>query len=90
MLRRRLKALMVRHLDQELLLLDTLSNKIHQLNQTARFIWQNCDAGHSSEDMAKLLAAEYDVGYDTALRDVVQTVEKLRELDIIVDIDLSQ
>ena len=90
MLRKRLKAMMVRHVDQELLLLDTDSNQIHQLNQTARFVWQHCDQDHSSEEMARLLAAAFEVEYDVALRDVVQTLEKLRELHLIVDVDLSQ
>ena len=90
MVRRRLKAVMVRPVDQELLLLDTASNLIHQLNQTASFIWQKCDDARSSEEMARLLATEYEVGYATALRDVVQTLEKLRELNLIVDVDLLE
>ena len=90
MVRRRLKSVMVRPVDQELLLLDTASNLIHQLNQTASFIWQKCDDARSSEEMARLLATEYEVGYATALRDVVQTLEKLRELTLIVDVDLLE
>ena len=89
-LRKRLKAILVRHVDRELLLLDTDSNQIHQLNPTARFVWQVCDQDHSSEEMAGMLAAEFEVEYDVALKDVVQTLEKLRELHLIVSDDLSQ
>ncbi len=81
---------MVRHLNQEVLLLDTVSNQIHQLNQTAGFIWQRCDEARSSEEMARRLAAEYEISYDEAIRDVVQTLEKLRGLNLIVEVDLSE
>jgi hypothetical protein len=78
---------MVRHVDHELLLLDTASNQIHQLNRTAAFVWQKCDEASSSEEMARLLATQYEVNYDVALRDVEQTLEKLRQLHLIVDVN---
>ena len=85
MLRRRLNDVMVRQVGQELLLLDTASNQIHQLNQTASFIWNKCDDARSSDDIARLLATEYEISYRLAIRDVVQTLEKLREVNLIVE-----
>jgi hypothetical protein len=90
MMRRRLKAVMVRQVGRELLLLDTASNQIHQLNQTAAFIWQKCDEARSSEEIAKLLATEYEVSCGVIVSDVVRTVEKLRDLNLIVEVDLSE
>jgi len=90
MLRRRLNAVMVRQVGQELLLLDTASNQIHQLNQTASFIWHNCDEARSSDDIARLLANEYEISYGLAVNDVVKTLEKLRELNLIVEADLLE
>jgi hypothetical protein len=89
-LRKRLNAVMVRQVGQELLLLDTASNQIHQLNQTASFIWQKCDEGRSSEEMARLLATAYEISYSVAVTDVVQTLERLRELNLIVEVDSSE
>ena len=87
MLRRRLNDIMVRQVGQELLLLDTASNQIHQLNQTATFIWNKCDDARSSDDIARLLAIKYEISYRLAISDVVQTLEKLREVNLIVEAD---
>jgi len=59
--RRRVDSLMVREVDGELLLLDTSSNRIHQLNRTASFIWQRCDDVGSEAELAAELAVEFDV-----------------------------
>ena len=37
-------AVISREIDDELLVLDTESNRIHQLNRTAGVIWRLCDA----------------------------------------------
>ena len=76
---------MVRDLDREVLLLDTESNQIHQLNPTASFIWRKCDEARSTEEMAKLLVQEFDVEEDIALRDVIETVARLRALNLVVE-----
>ena len=87
MLRKRRDGVMVRQVGEELLLLDTASNQIHQLNQTAGLIWQNCDANRSSDELANLLAMEYEISYGAAVKDVVETLEKFRELNLIVEVD---
>ena len=46
-LRRRLKKVVVREVEGEILLLDTGANLIHQLNETASFVWRRCDAAAS-------------------------------------------
>lgn len=85
MLRRRLSGVMVRQVGEELVVLDTESNQIHQLNRTALFIWQKCDEIRSSEGIAKLLATEYDISYGVAEVDVIQTLLRFRELNLIVE-----
>jgi hypothetical protein len=60
-LRRRLKAVMAREVDDGVLLLDTESDRIHQLNQTASFIWSRCDEVASAEEIAVLLAKEFGI-----------------------------
>ena len=84
-LRKRLQNVMVRDIDREVLLLDTESNQIHQLNLTASFIWRKCDEARSTEEMAKLLVQEFDVEEDIALRDVIETVARLRALNLVVE-----
>jgi len=84
-LRKRLDAVMVREVDPEILLLDTEADQIHQLNQTASFIWHGCEEVGSAEELAALVAAEFDVGHDLILKDVVETLDRLRALNLIVD-----
>ena len=84
-LRRRTEGLMVRELDQELLVLDTESDQIHQLNETAAFIWRCCGDVPSVEAISRLLAEEYSVEIGTANKDVDQALCKFRELRLIVE-----
>jgi len=81
--RRRLDSVMVREVDGELLLLDTNSNRIHQLNRTASFIWQRCDNVASEAELAAELALEFDVEEVQALNDVTKTLHTLRSLELV-------
>ena len=81
--RTRSEALSVQSVDQELLILDQDAGKIHQLNQTAALIWRKCDEGLSSQEMAQLLVESYEIGEDIARGDVVETLEKLQELNLV-------
>lgn len=85
-LRRQLKAVIVRELDQELLVLDTESNQVHHLNETASFIWRKCDDTTLAEELALLLANAFNVEQGTALNDVVETLQKLRALNLLVEV----
>src|SRR5258708_112213 len=83
-LRKRERAVMVRELDREVLLLDTESNLIHKLNQTASFIWRMLDHVRSTEEIARMLAKEFEVEEHVAVDDVTSMLEKLRELKLLV------
>ena len=82
-LRKRLDALTVREVEDELLLLDTESNRIHQLNRTASQIWRRCDIA-SPDSIAAELVREYDVDEEQALSDVVHTLETFQALNLVV------
>lgn len=84
-LRRRTAAVLVRKVEHDLLLLDTESNRIHQLNDTARFIWQKCDGEQSAESIAEMLTDAYSVETSTALQDVVETLNNLQALNLVVE-----
>ena len=83
-LRRRLNAVTTRQVEQDLLLLDIESDRIHQLNRTASFIWQKCDEATSAEDIARSLAEEFDVEELVALQHVTETLSRLRALNLVV------
>ena len=83
-LRRRLNAVTTHQVGQDLLLLDIESDRIHQLNQTASFIWQKCDEAASAEDIVRSLAAVFDVEERVARQDVTETLTRLRALKLVV------
>jgi hypothetical protein len=74
---------MVRDLDSDLVLLDTVANQIHQLNQTASFIWRNVDEAPSPERLAGLLAEAFDVDEQVAQHDVHAALERFSALNLV-------
>ena len=81
---KRREGLILRRVQHELLLLDAEFNQIHQLNETARFIWDSCEQVQDTVEIAKLLAQEFDVEEHVALNDVSTMVSRLRELNLLV------
>lgn len=84
-MRRKLTAVTIREVDRDLLVLDSEAQRIHQLNQTASFIWRCCDIAPSAESIARILATEYEVDEHIALQDVIETLDRLRDLNLVVD-----
>lgn len=74
---------MARRVQDELLLLDMKSERIHQLNETASFIWDMWNQVRDIKEIARLLAQKFDVDEDMALSDVAGIVAKLRELELL-------
>lgn len=81
---RRRDDLILRRVQRELLLLDAEFNQIHQLNETASFIWDKWEQNPNAVEIANLLAQEFDVGEHMALNDVSTIVSRLRELNLLV------
>lgn len=50
---------------------------MHQLNATGSYIWNQIDGRRSAEEIAELLAGEYDVSLETALADIRELLEQL-------------
>ena len=83
-MRKKVETLMVREVGDEVVLLDVEADKVHQLNGTASSIWRMCEQAESPEAMARVLAEQYDVQPDVALKDVNETLEKLQALKLLV------
>lgn len=84
-LRRRRDGIQVREVVGDTLVLDLESGRIHQLNETAGFIWRACDEAPSVEELAGRLASAFEVGHDVALRDVAETMARLQALNLLVE-----
>ena len=76
--------LMLRRVQNELLLLDMESKQIHQLNETASFIWDMWNQIPDTREIARLLAQRFEVEEHVALSDVSGLIDKLRELKLLV------
>ena len=68
---------------EELLLLDTVADRIHQLNATAGLIWSKLEQGDSEADIAQTLCNEFDVSAEQARADVEATLRQFREQGLL-------
>jgi hypothetical protein len=73
----------VREVDSELLILDTTSNHIHQLNHTASIVWRMCRDGAAPQTIAAALAADFAVEESQALADVHTMLAQLSSLKLL-------
>jgi hypothetical protein len=76
--------IMVREIDGEIVALDSQAKLIHQLNGVASLIWRLVAEGRTPEAIVEAIVAEYDVGRDTAAKDVEETLERLRSVGLLV------
>ncbi len=84
---RPVQTLSIQAVGPELLILDRGAGLIHQLNETAAFIWRKSGAGHSAREVAQFLIQTYDVGEEVATREVVDTLEKLQALNLVCPVE---
>jgi hypothetical protein len=64
--------------DNEIVLFDPRTNKLHSLNPTASLIWRYCDGRHTISMLAALLSQSYAVPADRAESDVGHLIENMR------------
>ena len=79
----RQQGLIVRRTGDELLILDTVKDQIHQLNPSAAFVWEKLDEGLSDGDISRLLSVEFDIDDEVARSDVAAAVTRFRALGLI-------
>lgn len=52
-------------------------NTAYEIDEVGLSIWELCDGGHTVEEIADAIVAEYDVSYDVALSDCNSFIEDL-------------
>ena len=73
----------VRVVDGEMVVLDRQGGLIHQLNQTASFIWDRCDGKSTVADITNQLAEAFDVDPKTSLKDIAAIVGQFQKLNLV-------
>jgi hypothetical protein len=75
--------LRARVVEGETVVLDRKGGLIHQLNQTASYIWEKLDGKTPVNSIASMLAESFDVDLKTAERDVAQATSQFRKLNLL-------
>lgn len=68
-----------RQLDDEWVLYDPGSNKLHTLNLTAALVWTHCDGTRTTDDLATAVGETYEQvpDLDRVVSDVAEVVARL-------------
>ena len=75
-----------RQLDDQWVIFDPTTDRLHALNLTAALIWTECAGERDVVGIADQVAAAFDppASLDGVLRDVTATVERFREQGLLV------
>ncbi|MBI4603108.1 MAG: PqqD family protein [Planctomycetes bacterium] len=80
----RREALLAREVAGEVVVLDLEARRMHTLNATAAFIFEEIDGRRTAEEIACSLAEAFDVDRCVAERDTEGLLDRLRELEIVL------
>jgi len=70
-------------IDGESVILDRDRGVIHQLNETASFIWQCCDGSNSIHNIVILLTDHFSTTEEIANNDVINVITNFKELELL-------
>jgi hypothetical protein len=73
-----------REIDGETMIISPEDSVLHELNDTASFVWRQADGQHSTAQIAELLAAEYEVTLAKALEDAEMLLAELAHHKLLV------
>ncbi len=73
-----------RDLDGEVVIISPQDSVLHELNETASFIWKHATGEKSAEEIAVLLAEEFEVDPATAAADTQELVQHLLGKQLLV------
>lgn len=76
-----------REIEGEIVIISPNNSVLHELNETASFVWKRLDGRRSGAEIATSLAAEYDVKPEDALGDIETLVEELASRQLLVPAD---
>lgn len=72
-----------REIEGEVVIISPEESMLHELNQTASFIWKQLDGKRTMEEIARLLAQEFEVPVEQALADTEELVAQLQEKQLL-------
>ena len=69
--------------------LDMESQKVHQLNTAASFVWDKTKQGFTQEETIREFLKYFQVSQETAVTDVLETLHNLSELGLLLPSNTS-
>ena len=79
-------ALAWREIDNETVIISPSDSVMHELNDTGSFLWKNIDGKKSAEELAELLAENYEVTPDIALSDTQALLAEMSSRKLVVTV----
>ena len=75
--------LRTRIIDGETVVLDRREQFVHQFNPTASYIWEHCCGAYTPDEITIRLCRAFAVDFPRARRDVLATLERLRDVKLL-------
>ncbi len=81
---RKRDGLHLREIDGETIVLDRENHRMHSLNVTAAFVFEEIDGRRTVKEIWENLAKCFEITMELAERDTKKLVEQLRELRLVL------
>ncbi|MEK6677060.1 MAG: HPr-rel-A system PqqD family peptide chaperone [Planctomycetota bacterium] len=75
--------MVVHVLDDEALIYDPRTADTHRLNETAMFVWKQCDGVQTNDDIAVRISDVYDVTQNEALEHVNRVLDEFSQRGLL-------
>jgi hypothetical protein len=73
-----------RQIEGEIVIISPEDSQVHELNETAAFVWMHADGASSVEEIADALTTEFDVAREAARADISELVGQLAEKRLLL------
>ena len=73
-----------REVEGEVVIISPEDSVLHELNETASFIWKLSTGKHTAEEIAGRMAGQFDVDSATALADSCEMLNHLEQKKLLV------
>mgnify|MGYP001608224643 CR=1 FL=1 len=76
-----------REVEGQVVIISPEDSVLHELNETASFIWKQATGEHTAEEIARRMADEFNVDGETALADACELVNHLEQKKLLVCVE---
>jgi hypothetical protein len=73
-----------RQIEGEIVIISPEDSQVHELNETAAFVWMQADGARSVEEIADALTTEFEVAREAARADISELVGLLTEKRLLL------